>query len=101
MIVIINKGEVYEGLFFESYDIARNYVKWRHPKKKWKDVEPNMMKCKYTGMVMRFEELRPYKSIQHSQLEKSLRDHEPIIEQPMLRFDSDNYDRLQYQKDHL
>jgi hypothetical protein len=88
MIVIMNKGEVYEGLYFENYEIARNYVKWRYPKKNWKDIEPNILKCKNTGMVMRFEELKPY-----NQLSRQFAEKQSILSKANPSFDADNYDR--------
>lgn len=97
MIVIINKGEVYEGVYFESEQIARNYVKWRHPKKKWKDISPNIMKCKYTGMVMRFEELNPYISIENVLSNATVEVTDNSIG---IKFNADTYDYLQYKKDH-
>lgn len=95
MIVIINKGEVYQGLYFANESLARNYVKWAHPKKRWADLPPNMMKCKYTGMVMRFEEIAPY-----DQLSKDCAEKELILARPKVKFDADNFDRVLYQKDH-
>lgn len=98
MIVIMNKGEVYKGVYFENEQIARNFVKFSHPYKKWFDVQPNIMKCKRTGMCMQIVELSPYKSIQ-SELSKAT--VEVTDDNIGVKFNADTYDYLQYKKDHI
>lgn len=62
--VIMNKGEVYESKFFYKLAEARNYIKFRHPKKRWKEPVENQFVCCYTGMKMTVVELTDNKSIE-------------------------------------
>ena len=53
----MNKGEVYDGKYFSSIEVARNYIKFRHPKKRFKEPFENELVCGYSGMKFKVIEL--------------------------------------------
>jgi hypothetical protein len=65
----MNKGEVYEGLYFDDLRKARNYIKFRHPKKRFKEPFKNTFVCTYTGMKFVFQELKKAVSVNRLECE--------------------------------
>lgn len=59
VVVIMNKGEVYQGMYHTSIQSARNHIKFTHPKKKFKEPTKNTLVCHYTGMKFTILELKP------------------------------------------
>jgi hypothetical protein len=58
--VIIKSGEVFEGKVFESVEQARNYIKFKYPRRRFKEEIPNVFKCTRHGTMFKFIELNKY-----------------------------------------
>ena len=61
MFIIMNKNKVFEGLFFNSEQEARNFIKFKYPKRKFKENVENTFICKRWGTTFKVQELKPYK----------------------------------------
>lgn len=59
-VVIMHKGKVWQGLFFESIAQARNVVKWKFPGTKWKENQPNLLENARYGTKFEIIELTKY-----------------------------------------
>ncbi len=62
--VIMNKGEVYHGRFFEKLGEARNYIKFKNPTRKWKEPVENTLVCAYYGTTFKIMEITNGKSLE-------------------------------------
>lgn len=60
MVVIIHKGDVFRNLFFPSFEKARNYVKFQHPKRRFKEPNKNELVCARYGTTFKIKELDNY-----------------------------------------
>jgi hypothetical protein len=47
--IVLHKGQVWKGLLFSSVYKARNAVKMANPKRKFKEVQPNVFVCTRYG----------------------------------------------------
>lgn len=67
--VILNKGTVYQNLYFLRLGEARNYIMFSEPKSNWKEIEFNCFINSFTGKKMQIITLEL-----KGDLEKQLRD---------------------------
>jgi len=58
MIVIMHKGAVYMGIYFNSTNRARNYIKMKFPKRTFGEPEMNKLVCKQYGTIFKIQELK-------------------------------------------
>jgi hypothetical protein len=58
--VIMHKGEVHKGLFFNKCEQARNWVKFNYPKKTFKEPQLNVFVCNRQGTTFKIVELKHY-----------------------------------------
>lgn len=59
-VVILKSGHIYDNLYFDSLDQARNYVVMQNPKRKWKRSEDRTeMVCALHGTKFIFQSINP------------------------------------------
>lgn len=59
--VIINKGNVWKGLYFDNTEQARNALKFHLPKRKFKEPVKNKLVCAHFGTTFVVTELTYFK----------------------------------------
>jgi hypothetical protein len=58
--VVMKSGEVFEGKVFESIEQARNYIKFKYPRRRFKEETPNVFTCTRYGTMFGFIKLTKY-----------------------------------------
>lgn len=72
-VVIIHKGRVWQGLWFENRLQARNVLKWTFPNTKWKEPQEDILENARFGTKFEIIELLRYNH-EHTRT-KALRCH--------------------------
>lgn len=56
--VIMHKGEVWKGLYFDNPERARNTLKFHYPKRTFKEPQRNKLVCAHYGTTFIVTELK-------------------------------------------
>lgn len=60
MTVILHQGKILKNLYFESLQVARNYLKMNYYNRKFKEPEENVFVCTRFGSTFKIIELQKY-----------------------------------------